>query len=56
MEATLTSAKALYPEYRIISTGHSLGGAVAAIAAGELRQDGYEVDMVGGPDNFCGGS
>ncbi|WQF79560.1 Putative fungal lipase-like domain, alpha/Beta hydrolase [Colletotrichum destructivum] len=39
------SAKAANPNYTIIATGHSLGGAVATIAAADLRRDGYAVDL-----------
>jgi hypothetical protein len=42
----LTSARQQWPNYRIVATGHSLGGAVASIAVGELRQQGYTVDLV----------
>ena len=46
VEATLTAALRQWPNYRIIATGHSLGGAVASIAVGELRRDGYAADLV----------
>lgn len=39
-------AAAANPSYKIVSTGHSLGGAIAAFAAAELRNSGYTVDMV----------
>lgn len=44
--ATLKKAKAQYPDYLIVSTGHSLGGAIAAIAAAEIRNAGYTVNLV----------
>lgn len=40
------SAAAANPSYQIVSVGHSLGGAIAAFAAAELRNLGYIVDMV----------
>jgi len=33
------------PSYKIVVTGHSLGGAIATIAAAELRNSGYTVTM-----------
>lgn len=36
---------AQYPSYRIAITGHSLGGAVAALAAASLRVQGYDVAL-----------
>ncbi|KAK0100363.1 hypothetical protein ONS95_008317 [Cadophora gregata] len=39
------SAKATYPSYSIVLTGHSLGGAVATIAAAYLRKEGYACDV-----------
>ncbi|KAH7360875.1 lipase [Rhexocercosporidium sp. MPI-PUGE-AT-0058] len=39
------NAKAAYPSYQIILTGHSLGGAVATIAAAYLRKAGYACDI-----------
>ncbi|GKT40953.1 lipase [Colletotrichum spaethianum] len=43
--ASVKSAKAANPSYSIIATGHSLGGAIATIAAANLRLDGYPVDL-----------
>lgn len=43
--AAVTSAKATYPSYTIITTGHSLGGAVATIAGAYLRKAGFAVDI-----------
>ncbi|OSS44535.1 hypothetical protein B5807_10797 [Epicoccum nigrum] len=52
----LRLAKAQHPSYRIAVTGHSLGGAVATLAAAAMRQLGYPVALysfgaprVGGP-------
>lgn len=41
----MSSAKTANPDYRIIATGHSLGGAVATIAAANLRKAGFAVDI-----------
>jgi pimeloyl-ACP methyl ester carboxylesterase len=41
--STLVTLKKKYPSYRIVTTGHSLGGALAQIAATDLRIKGYEV-------------
>jgi hypothetical protein len=35
----------LYPNYKIAATGHSLGGAIASLAAAQLRNDGYNVAL-----------
>ncbi len=43
--AGVKAAKAAYPSYRIIFTGHSLGGAVGTIAAGYVRGRGYDIDV-----------
>ncbi|RKU43438.1 hypothetical protein DL546_005897 [Coniochaeta pulveracea] len=39
------AARAAHPSYKIISTGHSLGGAIATLGAASLRQSGYAVDL-----------
>lgn len=41
----LTKALAAHPTAAIVLTGHSLGAAVATIAAAELRTKGYTVDL-----------
>lgn len=42
----VASAAAKYPGYTLIATGHSLGAALAGIAATVLRKDGYSVQLV----------
>lgn len=44
--SAVKSAATINPNYKIISVGHSLGGAIAAYAAAELRNSGYIVDLV----------
>ncbi|KAL1996643.1 hypothetical protein VTN49DRAFT_7508 [Thermomyces lanuginosus] len=34
-----------HPDYRVVFTGHSLGGALATIAAAALRGNGYNIDV-----------
>ncbi|KAL8718610.1 MAG: hypothetical protein Q9225_004273 [Loekoesia sp. 1 TL-2023] len=36
--SNMKKAVELHPDYRIVVTGHSLGGAIATLAAGELRR------------------
>ena len=43
--AAVNTAKALNPNFKIVSTGHSLGGALANLAAGTLRASGLDVDL-----------
>ncbi|KIX92906.1 uncharacterized protein Z520_11382 [Fonsecaea multimorphosa CBS 102226] len=45
IQNVLANAKATYPSYQIISTGHSLGGAVATLAAADLRSSGYDIAL-----------
>ncbi|KAF2260576.1 alpha/beta-hydrolase [Lojkania enalia] len=47
-EAVLTAvqaARAQYPNFKVVSTGHSLGGALADLAAGVLRSRGIPCDL-----------
>ncbi|PYH99491.1 alpha/beta-hydrolase [Aspergillus ellipticus CBS 707.79] len=41
----IESAATSYPDYDIVFTGHSLGAALAAIAATVLRDAGYTIDL-----------
>lgn len=44
--AVLASAKQSYPSYKIVATGHSLGGAIATLATADLRKNsGYDVTL-----------
>lgn len=43
--AALNQALAANPSFKIISTGHSLGAAVATLAAANLRAQGYAIDL-----------
>jgi alpha-beta hydrolase superfamily lysophospholipase len=44
--AQVESALQTYPGYTLVVTGHSLGGAIAAIGATALRNAGYTLDLV----------
>ncbi|KAF1845047.1 alpha/beta-hydrolase [Cucurbitaria berberidis CBS 394.84] len=43
--SAISTARAQYPEYKVVATGHSLGGALASLAAGVLRSQGVTVDL-----------
>jgi hypothetical protein len=43
--AAVQSAKAANPSYTVVTTGHSLGGSVATLAAAYLRKAGLPVDL-----------
>lgn len=44
--SAVKNTAATNPAYKIVSVGHSLGGAIAAYAAAELRNSGHIVDLV----------
>ncbi|OTA67853.1 lipase [Hypoxylon sp. EC38] len=46
MMAALKEAKKANPSYRTVFTGHSLGGAVATVAAANARNEGYDADLI----------
>jgi hypothetical protein len=43
--AAISQAQAQYPSFRVVATGHSLGGALASLAAGVLRSKNITVDL-----------
>jgi hypothetical protein len=43
--SAIKTAQAQYPTFRVVATGHSLGGALASLAAGVLRAQGTTVDL-----------
>ena len=43
--AALKSTAETYPDYRVVVVGHSLGGAVADVAAAEIRKSGTDADL-----------
>ncbi|KAM0479979.1 hypothetical protein ACHAPX_004558 [Trichoderma viride] len=43
--AAISQAVAANPGFSIVTTGHSLGGAVATLAAADLRTQGYSIDI-----------
>ncbi|KAH8887421.1 lipase [Thozetella sp. PMI_491] len=43
--AAVKSATAAHPTFKVITTGHSLGGAVATLGGAYLRKAGYSVDI-----------
>jgi hypothetical protein len=43
--SAITAARAQYPSYTVVATGHSLGGALASLAAGVLRSQNIPVEL-----------
>jgi len=43
--AGVSAAKAAHPTYKVAVTGHSLGGAVATVAAAYIRKAGFAADL-----------
>jgi alpha-beta hydrolase superfamily lysophospholipase len=43
---TIDKLKMRGDQKRIVTVGHSLGGAIAGLAAADLRKHGYYTDMV----------
>ncbi|KAF3008588.1 hypothetical protein E8E13_007552 [Curvularia kusanoi] len=43
--SAIKKAQSEFPDYKVIATGHSLGGALASLAAGVLRSQGTTVDL-----------
>ncbi|KAL4923371.1 Alpha/Beta hydrolase protein [Aspergillus undulatus] len=41
----IESALATYPDYTIVFTGHSFGGALATLGAAQLRNAGYAIEL-----------
>lgn len=43
----VTNARAAHPDYKIVFTGHSLGAAIATLAAANVRARGFAIDIFG---------
>jgi len=46
VQSALSQLKNNHTDYSMIFTGHSLGGAIATLAAADLRQKGYNIALV----------
>lgn len=47
LTAQVESAVAEYPDYTLVFTGHSFGGAMATLGATVLRNAGHSIQLVG---------
>lgn len=47
--AAVNTGRAQHPTFKVVVTGHSLGGAIASLAAGVLRSKGINADLVSIP-------
>ncbi|EXJ92291.1 hypothetical protein A1O3_00841 [Capronia epimyces CBS 606.96] len=45
VQGAVETARTTYPSYGVVSTGHSLGAALATLAAADLRNGGYGVSL-----------
>jgi hypothetical protein len=43
---SLNAQRSLNPTYKLVTTGHSLGGVLAHVAAAQLRASGIQIDLV----------
>jgi predicted lipase len=46
VNSVVAKATTMYPSYKIVTAGHSLGGAIAALVGTQLRNKGHIVDIV----------
>lgn len=44
--AAVDDTHSKHPDHKVVVTGHSLGGAIASMAVGYLRDQGHTVDLV----------
>ena len=46
LPSKIEAAVADYPDYRLVFTGNSFGGALAILGGTDLRNSGYKIDLV----------